>query len=447
MSRGAALLVDFGTSRVKGARLDLASGALGAAAELPAPAPRRGAQGEVEADPFQLRDTFRRILEATVGGNADGNAPPEAIWLCAEMHGFVLDDGKGAPLTPYISWRDERAGRDGAPSTLETVQARLGSEFQQITGMTPRPGLPAVVLAHLSRFGRLPLPARLLSLPEWLVASAGRSAGAAHASIAAASGLYDIGARCWSERILRETGSTGLGLNAVRADTREPIGSVDVRGRPVPLFGGIGDMQAAMLGAGIPARAAIAVNIGTGSQVARAVRDRPGLSGERRPFFAGTALAALTHIPAGRALNLFSDLVDGFAIASGGRAGRFWEMLAGLRPEAVLAAPLEVDLNVFSGAWRFKGGGAVAGLLEGNCSAEQLVGSVARAWLAQYAEAIRLLDPAAETASVALAGGLARRVPACVPVLGKLLGREVLPPAGDEETLLGLAALARGMPS
>jgi xylulokinase len=311
--------------------------------------------------------------------------------------------------------------------------------------MELRPGIPAVVLAHLGRHGRLPRTASFLSLPEWLVAGGGRATGIAHVSIAAASGLYDIGAQRWSERILRAVGAEHLGLNRVCAGTQDPIGSIDVRGKPVPVFGGIGDMQTAMVGAGLPARSMMAINIGTGSQVGRVLRQRSGLSGERRPFFGDTLLAATTHIPAGRALNVFSQLVDGFTVPAGGRDGRFWEMLGSLAPEAILSAPHTVDLNLFSSAWRFRDGGSIAGLLERNCSAEQLVASIARAWLSQYGDAVQGLDPDRQTPNVALAGGLARRVPACVPVLAKLLGREVLPPADDEETLCGLAALARGL--
>lgn len=437
MIRRPAILVDFGTSRVKAALLDLESRSIGASLECPAPEPRWGKNGEVETDPFQFRDALLK----TAGQLARREPSADRLWLCSEMHGFVLDDGKGAPLTPYVGWRDQRAGRDGSPSTLARFERHFGDDFQRLTGLAPRPGLPALALAHLSRSRRIPAGARFLSLPEWLVVCAGRSAGLAHETIAAASGLYDIEARRWSERILSEIGAE-LQLSEVGTNFEAPIGTLRLEERELEVFGGIGDMQAAMLGAGIPARAGIAVNLGTGSQAARAAARSPGLHGERRPYFGGKLLACVTHIPGGRALNLFSGLADGFAAAAGGRAGVFWELLSSAAAKAILAAPLRVDLNVFDGAWRYSGGGSVAGLLEGCSSAEQLVASIARAWLAQYADAIALLDPDRTVGTIALAGGLARRVPSCAAVLRALTEREVLAPGREEETIAGLASLA-----
>lgn len=437
MSLRPAILVDFGTSRVKAGLLDLETRSIGISVECPAPEPRWGKNGEVETDPFLYRDA----LLHTAGRLAQQEPSADKLWLCSEMHGFVLDDGKGAPLTPYVSWRDQRASRDGSPSTLARFERRFGDEFQSFTGMALRPGLPALTLAHLSRLQRIPAGARFLSLPEWLVVCAGRSAGIAHETIAAASGLYDIETRRWSESILAEVGAELL-LSEVSTKIDEPIGTLQLAGRDLEMFGGIGDMQAAMLGAGVPARAGIAVNLGTGSQVARAMARSPGLRGERRPYFGDKVLGCVTHIPAGRALNLFSALADGFAVAARGRAGVFWDLLSGATAEAILAAPLQVNLNVFDGAWRFSGGGSVGGLLEGCSSAEQWVASVARAWLAQYADAIALLDPDRTVAQIALAGGLARRVSPAAAVLRALTRREILAPGREEETIAGLATLA-----
>ena len=400
MSGGNALLVDFGTSRAKAAALDLDSGTLGAGAELASPSPAWGSGGEVEVDPYLLAQTWSRLLHEMV--TATGR-PPAALWLCAEMHGFVLDDGRGKALTPYISWRDQRASRP--PHALERFEKEFGPAFQQVTGMKLRPGIPAVVLAHLDAIKELPHNARFLSLPEWLVVATGRHAGLAHASIAAASGLYDLQSHGWSARILEASGMTraGIRVHGIAKTPGQPIGTIELGGRHVEVFGGIGDMQAAMLGAGIPERTDVAINMGTGSQVARALKERPGLEGERRPFFAGNILATMTHIPAGRALNVFSELVDGFALGSGGRAGTFWELLSSASPEAILAAPLKVDLNVFAGAWRFENGGAISGLLEGNATPDKLVTSIARAWLGQYAEALQELDPRGESTRISVA--------------------------------------------
>lgn len=441
MTADRAILVDIGTSRIKATSIRLDSGTVLARADGPSPTPDRRDSGEVASDPLLHRKAFLDILASLPAGE-----PPTGIWLCAEMHGFLLDDGKGRPLTQYVSWRDERASRDGSPSTLNRFQEDLGKAYQEITGMAVRPGLPALVLAHLSRQGHLPRRGRLLTLPEWLLVSCGEFYGAMNETMAAASGLYDLASHTWSDRLMDASGarSADLDLCPVTSQVDAPLGRMLLNGRKISVFGGVGDMQAAMLGAGIPVRAPVAINMGTGSQVARLIEPRETYLGERRPFFDGNLLSAITHIPAGRALELFSRIADEFSAQGGGRRGTFWEILRQLTPEEVLASPLEADLNVFAGAWRFAKGGLIAGLREGNTSARQLVASLARAWLAQYADALRLLDPQCRAARVAVAGGLARRAPACVPVLEALLGREVLPAGTEEETLRGLTRLAMG---
>jgi sugar (pentulose or hexulose) kinase len=220
------------------------------------------------------------------------------------------------------------------------------------------------------------------------------------------------------------------------------LGTLKVNGRNLPLFGGFGDMQTAIFGAGVPERATAAVIVGTGSQIARAVA-RPLPTVERRPFFGGTELAAITHIPAGRALDIFARWFDDIALAAGGGRDSFWKLFGELSEEQILEAPLIVDLNLFAGAWRYRDGGSIWRITEASASAAALVASVARGWLAQYAHAFDVIDPKREEQRFVLAGGLAQRCPATAAVLEKLTSRRVVRSGSRvDETIAGLAALA-----
>jgi hypothetical protein len=136
-------------------------------------------------------------------------------------------------------------------------------------------------------------------------------------------------------------------------------------------------------------------------------------------------------------------MFDAIATGAGGREGLFWELFATLSPDQIASAPFDVDLNVFPGSWRYGSGGAISRIVEKPQTAMDFVASIARAWLAQYAEALGLLDPAREESEFLLAGGLARRSSAIATVLQKTTGRRVLVHEGKEdETIAGLAALA-----
>lgn len=439
--RSAHLLVDFGASRVKSVLWSADGDACLGQSETAAPAPVYGPNGEVEVAP----DAYWAALEATAGQLLDHPAEVASLWLCTEMHGLLVADRHGEPITPYISWRDgrgqvkDRSGR----STLERLSAAADTVFAG-SGMRLRAGLPIVSLAHLATQGLLPADCRLMTLADWLVWRGGERDPAIHASLAAGTGLYDIKRHAWSAELCSVAGVPLESAQLPRVvPAGQPLGRIRLAGKELPVYGGIGDLQAAVHGAHFPERARLAVNLGTGSQVLRAGDQLPAAL-ERRPSLSGTDIAALTHIPSGRALNVFAGFIDECALLGGGRPV-FWELFAGLGAEQVLQAPLAVDLNVFDAAWRFTDGGAIRHIQEGGFSPPQLVAAIAKGWLSQYAQAMEQLDPEGEEDRFVVLGGLSRRAPWVPGVLATLCGRTALAsvPETGEETLDGLLRLMR----
>jgi sugar (pentulose or hexulose) kinase len=435
------LLVDFGTSRVKSVVASLDSLKVVDEAQVASPAPRFGPAGEVEVS----AEAYWSALEATAGELATRHPQVKALWLCSELHGVIVADAAGVPITPYISWRDGRASSlDASNSSAFDRMSDRSEAFFSLTGMKLRPGLPILSLAFLATQNQLPDAFRLFTLPDWLLWRGGERAPGVHVSLAAGTGLYDLNRHEWSRPLCELAGLGGRTIVTPRiVRVGEVAGRIRLGTLDMPVFGCVGDVQSAAAGTGFPVVAKLVVNLGTGSQVLRSTPAIPfGI--ERRPGADGVDFAAITHIPSGRALNVFAELLDGSARLGGG-APFFWTKFRQLSPVEVLDAKLGVDLNVFEAAWRYRYGGVVSGINEGRFSPADLMAGIARGWLAQYAEAMNRLDPSRQEDKLLVSGGLSRRASFIVPAISALSGRtaRLAEVVTGEETLDGLLAMSR----
>ena len=440
------LVVDFGTSSTKAALVDLDSGRFQHLRRYPALATGATAAGRHEVALTAIRERFDNLCGDAWRHAADGF---EGICLCSEMHGFaVLDPATGAPLTPYVSWLDARALEpvDGT-STFELVTRHLGDDFRRRTGMRPRPGFPLINLIHCARTMDLPRQVGVVSLPGWLACDPSATAlPPEHPTILAGMAFYDVVAGDHAPELLatvRELGGVTATLGEV-ADETTVAGHWRGPGGHVPIFAGLGDHQCSVLGAGLVGPEIVSINLGTGSQVsslgAPATR---ATEFEHRPFVDGEALAAVTHIPAGRALNEFVGFLERIAACvAGGTAPDFWQLLAEIAPSAVTAAPLDVDLAVFDGARGFEHGGRIGGILEGSLTPGGYLASVLRAFAQQYVDVLTLFDARGRHQRLVLSGGIARNLPHLAEILAAATQRPVDGAANLDESLLGLRAAA-----
>jgi hypothetical protein len=435
------LLVDFGTSRIKCVLWSPETQAVLDETQVASPEPRFGSSGEVETSP----EAYWLALEETAGRLARRHPQVKLLWLCTELHGVIVASPAGDPITPYISWRDARAMVKNASgkSTFDELGDR-SEAFFSLSGMKLRPGLPILSLSFLAARNELPCAFRLFTLPDWLLWRGGERDPAVHASIAAGTGLFDINRQEWSGLLQNFAGLADCTISSSRiALAGEQAGSIHLGGRELQVYGCFGDLQSAVAGTGFPVQAKLVVNLGTGSQVVRATADiPPGI--ERRPGADGREITAITHIPSGRALNVFAELLDGSAKLGGGSAF-FWSRFSQLPVAEVLGAKLDINLNVFDAAWQYDFGGSVRGIHEGSFSPMDLMAGIAKSWLAQYATAMDRLDPAREDDTFLLSGGLSRRAGFIAPAIAALSGRKALLAKiiTGEETLDGLLAMSR----
>lgn len=426
------LLVDFGASRVKYAAFDAVSVKFRNEGDLPVPRPLRADGGFYEESPELLKETFFRACKKA----ASGLSGLSGVMLSSQMHGFVVLNAKGEPLTPYISWKDERSrlSLPGRESAFGVLEKRLGRDYRRITGMDMRSCFPAFNFAALARKRKLPRKCRIASLPEWLCAACGNDAGLVHESVFAGLGFYDLAKRRVSPDVYDAVSDYCGRKPSFGCPVSESVPAATLRlGREeVPVYAGVGDHQCAVLGAGNISGKTLSVNVGTGSQVSS-----PGLDlgrAEVRPYFEGGVMGTVTHIPAGRALEVFLGLFGSTASAE------LWKRLGRLKPGQALSCGLNADLAVFPSARGYKGGGALTGIGE-TFSRDEYLCALVRGMAVNYAAAEQLLSGGKLRRAV-FGGGLARKIPALAGAFEMLTGVKTSVYSGGEETLRGLALLA-----
>ena len=437
------LLVDFGASRIKAAVWSFAQHRVIEVLECEAPLPKIGSSGEIEIEPEQ----YWSGLVNTAGILLDRHPNIERMWICAEMHGvLLLNASTYKPLTPYISWRDERASKkiNGKPSTFSQLEeGQFGEDFRKETGLKLRAGLPFVTLAHLkNEIVKLP-DFKVCTLVDWILYRGGERDPKVHPSLAAGMGFYSLLDGAWSAEL---TNKSALSLRVSQFSTPskldEVIGKINIGKHSLSVYGGLGDMQAAVFGAGFPKNGSLLVNLGTGSQVVGIVPElNPCL--EQRLGADGRSFAALTHIPSGRSLNVFAKFIDGISLLGGGEPV-FWKIFGSLDQSEILNSSIEVDLNVFEASWRYENGGLVSGINENTFELRHFMAGLVKSWLNQYKVAMDLIDPTYKISEFLISGGLCRRSSFVLPVLESLSGRSgrLSETITGEETLDGLLALA-----
>lgn len=426
------LLMDFGASRIKsGISHDGEPPQSCDIGIYAACAPETTRDGKYEVSGRDLQAITQEII-----GRYRKTFDLDGILICSEMHGFALLDENDRPCSNYVSWKDERDAVAGG-AWFKSLTARIAvEEFLRITGMTCSPSSPVVNLCCLlkdEKVGR----AKVVSLPELLVAVSGQPTHVTHVSMAAGIGVVDINRMAISERVMgfvRDETGTELTVNEVACGNLEPAGTI----MGIPVYAGVGDMQAALLGAGND-ETTISLNLGTGSQVSciNGKTSFPGM--EKRPFFDGRYVDAITHIPSGRMLNAYL----GF-LSSVNPSADFWGMLADCTPDEIGNAPLSLDLGVFRGAWNFTDGGCIRNIMEGNFTVRTFLASLLNSYVRQYETCIRLFSDR-DRRSIVLSGGIPGKLPALGRILAARTGLRIRDSKSREETLDGLARLSKSL--
>jgi len=429
-----ALGIDIGSSSIKGAVLDLSSLTVMTPVARPFPSPIEGLPtGWVEIDPIAVVHAVDDVLSSLI------EQAPDATWLgfSGQMAGLILLDDQARPLTNYVSWQDQRSTEtsgDGK-SLLDRIRdtwkdagllADLGNELQA--------GSTTTLLAWHREANQLPRHAIPANIADFVIAYRVGHPIPMHATHVI--GMLDLSHGGWHHQAFEQLGLRDFAFPEL-SQTESCVGEWKHSGKTLRVFGSYGDQQCALRGAGLQ-RDELSLNISTGSQVSRRTTSfQPGQYQSRKYFF-GDTLDTVTHLPAGRSLNVLVDLLTELAHAQGIVLEHPWDTINSL-VDALEDTDLEIDLAFFQGPLGNRG--RIGNISTGNLSVGTLFLAAFRAMADNYLRIAERFSPMDWT-GVVLSGGLTQKVPRLRSLLKDRFAVPLRESAG-EETLAGLLDIAR----
>lgn len=417
------LLADFGASRIKAAVGDTAAGRILLSKDYPSGTPVFSENRHCEISLAEIQNTLKRILSDFADFDVEG------LFISSEMHGFLVADQKNAPLTNYISWKDERCLTAYEKKDYFTVlNEKTANSFREISGMTPRPCFPFYNVFAFLRENTLTRPVKILTLADYLASLFEDVAGLTHITMAAGLGFFNVRRKQYEQAFVDVCGRN-LSFNAV-TDRVVPAAVWRKNGRNIPVYTGVGDHQCAVFGADND-ETTISFNLGTGSQIS-VVSAQTQTQTDLRPFFADKYLHTITHIPSGRALAEYVTFLGNTA----------WDEIDRLTVEEIDKATLNFDLAVFESAANFKGYQGVSNIREKSLNRQNWLASLLRSYADQYIALLRRFTLKQSVKTVVLSGGISRRIPALREYFKNHLPYDVVVADITEETFFGLLKLA-----
>jgi sedoheptulokinase len=416
-----------------------------------------------EQDPHRLRALALEVLAEL----ASGGWPVDGLALTGQMHGLLCVDANDRPLTPLISWQDQRTAEplgDGT-TTLQRLQGRLEDLDWRANGCRLAHGYGAAILFWLMQQGELPAGTRrVCTLAGWLAGQLAGQAPLTDPTFAASWGVYHLVDGAWNAGFLARL-ALDPGLLPSLRPSGARLGGLAPRvarqvGLPqgLPVFNALGDTQASFLGAMLPEDdlsqdalvGTILFNLGTGGQICwPAPRfEPPSEAVETRPLLPG------------RYLRVGASLCGGAAYAWLKNTVRAWLAEFGLEvdEESVYrrlnalaeARDGSVGLRVRTTFLGSRSDAAVqTGAIEGITPDNLRLGPLARATLAgivdelydlYHTEAGEMLRPRRVVAT----GGGVRQIPLLPGLIEARFGLPVGVPPQRETAAVGAAALAAG---
>lgn len=428
------LLIDFGASHTKVGLTNLGTKEIYRVHVYESLKNCSAKQGHFEISPTDLTEQFQKILK-------DYDQLFKAVVICSQMHGFLLADK--VPLTNYISWQDERClEKINGVSTFDLVQNNFSESFRKITGMKLKPGLPILNVLHILRSKKIQSKScKVLSLPEWIVTSVCDTVfDVTHSTIQAGLGFYDLKTKNISYEIMHFfENETNLKIKFNQtSDDIKIAGTL----KNIPVYIGVGDLQCALLGAGINKKI-ISINLGTGSQVSTIIDNPSEDQFEIRPFFENQYLLTQTHIPSGRALNEYVNFITDIGQAFFGKVINPWKLLKNISKEDILNSTLDINLNIFKSAYQYADGGYIKLIQEGTLNTKNYFASILKSYIMQYVALTEEMQINREISHMIFSGGIAKKLPVISELIQMLSQKKsILLENNFDETLLGLQKIA-----
>lgn len=429
--------VDIGSSSIKGAVIDPLRGQMRVVRPHPFPQPLPAhSPGQFEVDAFAVVEATRTMLDELDSVSRESCS---GVWFCCQMGGVLLIDRCGEPLTPYVSWRDQRSTQpaaDGGKTVLERLTERMDPQIWRSMGNELRAGSATTLLFEMASRGELPCGAMPVTLGDFVV---GRLCGVPPVTeFTQALGTLNLETGDWNWELFRQLGLDQLTWPRL-VSTEQAIGELKLHKGTALCFPVIGDHQAALYGAEL-ACDELSINVSTGSQVSIVTeRFEPGAY-QSRPFLQGRFLNTITHLPAGRSLDVLIRLLTELPAAAKPEMSTVWDYILSSADRAEQSGGLEVDLAFFSGP--MGDSGKIQGITTENLTIGHLFHAAITNMAANYASCAERLRPGKDWRRIVFSGGLAQKF----GLLRRLVSERLPGPSrlceSTEDTLQGLMRLA-----
>ncbi len=430
--------IDIGTSFIKGAVLDLDCFHLLHARRVPFPAPIPGLPPLYrEFDPQEIMRAVHSLLDDLIpyAGDCKG------LVMCSQMHCLVFTTEQGQPRSNLTTWQDQRvlmSHPSGKGTYFDVMAQRISPEDRRLLGNELRPGQPIGLLFWLAEQNQLPgKDVILASLPDFVVSNLCSAPAVTESTHAMSHGALNLEMMDWHHAVIAQLGLAGLRWPAIQAHGAV-AGQLTIGGRKIPCYTPVGDYQSALVGS-LLRYGELSLNISTGSQVSL-LRPRTEFGDfQTRPFFDGRFLINITHIPAGRSLNLLVRLLSELAEAQQVELPDPWPYII-QAAAAVQNTELHVNLAFFNSSCGDHG--AITAIRE----EELTVGHLFRGAFQNmadnfYACALRI-SPEKAWRNLVFSGGLAQKIPILRELICAKFQADYRICPTTEDTLLGLLALA-----
>ena len=430
------IALDVGTSFIKGAVVEPESLQVKHIHRVPFPDPLPNLPPLFfEVNPEQIMAAVRGVISHLLP-RAPGCS---GIVMCGQMGGLILVNGRGEPLSNYISWKDQRATMShpsGAGSHFEVMEQQLSQEERRQLGNEVRPGLPVSFLSWFAEQKRsIPSKAIAAALTDFVVANLCETTP--QTELTNAVGSLNLETRDWHYAAFSRLGLAGVQWPVLR-DLREPVGRLKIGSKTLPCYAPTGDHQCALAGALIGFED-LSLNISTGAQASLLTpRFQPGAY-QTRPFFDGLFLNTVTHIPAGRSLDILLDLLCELAKAHHVALEDPWSYIA-----QEVAKVDDTDLNVDLAFFFSPVGqcGRIANIREGNLTIGNLFYAAFRNLAENCYTCASRLSAERTWQTLVFSGGLARKMDLLRQMIVERFQCRHRLTRSTEDTLIGLLALA-----
>jgi sugar (pentulose or hexulose) kinase len=427
------IALDIGSTSIKCALIEPESGELVRCIKRPFPEPLGNLPaGHVEVDPNAVVQAVRSVL-LELSEHSSGHC---SVWVCGQMGGVVLADDKGRAKSNYISWRDQRtsARSSNGRSFLETIRLDWPENVFSVLGRELQPGSTSALLHWLSESRKLADGVLPLSIADYCISHLTQQPGCMHPTHAI--GLLDLNKLDWHYAALERIGLGDLWWPELMHHTNS-IGRYSVGGKIFDFHGSYGDQQCALYGSGL-ATNELSINVSTGSQVSILSDQFQSGPYQTRCYFHGKWLNTITHLPAGRSLNAWVNLLSELADSEGKSLEHVWETIA-KKMEQVTHTDLQTDLSLFPSP--VGSTGSLSNITLENLNVGNLFLAACTSMVENYFHQSQRLSTKEPWQSIVVSGGLGASLPKFLDLIRSRFQRTVRESSG-EETLLGLARLA-----